>query len=90
MALLKLTDDEIDALKAFVKDNPELGLIRPTVSQPYGDAAPEDLLWQGRWLTVERLRSPDFLLALGWWDGAFEIWLGRIVIRFQGYPGDYR
>jgi hypothetical protein len=56
----------------------------------YGDTPHEDILWRGRWLTVERLGGRDWLLALGWWDGAAEIWLGRIVIRFQGWPGEYR
>ena len=34
------------------------------------------------WIEVERWTSDEWLLAIGWWQGAFEIWLGRRIIRF--------
>lgn len=48
------------------------------------------MIWQTRFFTIEWMETHDIMFALGWWDGAVELWLGKGVIRFQGAPADYR
>lgn len=54
------------------------------------DPAVGDTLWAGRFFRIERWGTSEWQVGFGWWDGAVEIYLGPWIVRFQGYPAEYR
>jgi hypothetical protein len=47
-------------------------------------------IWANNRLTLERWGTGEWKIGFGWWDGAFELYLVSLILRFQGTPGDYR
>lgn len=43
-----------------------------------------------RWFRVDSWGTDDWQIGFGWWEDAFEIYLGKKIIRFDQYEADFR
>lgn len=43
-----------------------------------------------RWFRVDCWGTGEWKIGFGWWDQAFELYLGKRIIRFDRHEADFR
>lgn len=43
-----------------------------------------------RWFRVDAWGTAEWKIGFGWWDAAFELYIGKKIIRFDSHEADFR
>jgi hypothetical protein len=84
--------DQVEQLNerlAAIGQKPAILTGGPTMTFSGPSSCSEEfLIWQGRWFRIERWGPSDWTIGFGRFEGAVEVYFGKLILRFEGPLGE--